>query len=102
MTISEAIINCVNYPLTEGQTTPLLIKRGLDATATFTAEIANSQAYELAYADVLRFVATMVNLSQGGSVTQASVKELIGTANAIYRRYGEGVIGDSAVVTILD
>lgn len=96
MTTLNALLNSVNYPLETAQVEPLLIKRGLDAEADFSKEIANSREYELAYADVLRFVVTMVNLSQGGSVTQASVRSLAGTANAIYRKYGESVIGDVA------
>lgn len=95
-TIKDALILSVNYPLSEGNVIPLLIKRGLTATDTFTQQIANSREYELAYADVLRYVVTMVNLSQGGSVTQASVAELRGTANAIYKKYGESVIGGVA------
>lgn len=96
MTTLNALKNSVNYPLEDAQVEPLLIKRGIDASADYTIEIANSREYELAYADVLRFVVTMVNLSQGGSVTQAGVKALAGTANAIYRKYGESAIGDVA------
>jgi hypothetical protein len=54
-----------------------------------------SKAYRLAYADTLRRVATMVNLSQGGSVTLPTPKEIVGTANAIYREYGEPLIGET-------
>lgn len=96
MTTLLALKNSVNYPLEDSHVEPLLIKRGVDASADFTTDVANSKEYELAYADVLRFVVTMVNLSQGGSVTQASVRSLAGTANAIYRKYGESVIGDVA------
>lgn len=96
MTTLIALKSSVNYPLEDANVEPLLIKRGLDGGADFTSDIANSRAYELAYADVLRFVVTMVNLQQGGSVTQASVRSLAGTANAIYRKWGESVIGDVA------
>ena len=36
----------------------------------------------------------MVNLNQGGSVTMPSASTLTGTANAIYRKYGEALIGE--------
>ena len=106
MTTIEALTNSVNYPLNEASVESILIKRGLNTTDEFTSELANSKEYELAYADVLRYVVTMVNLSQGGSVSQASVAELRGTANAIYKKYGEltiGVVGDdSPTVKIIE
>lgn len=105
MTTIDALINSVNYPLSREQVEPICIKRGLILDDDLSADIANSSAYELAYADILRFVVTMVNLSQGGSVSQASVGELRGTANAIYRKYGEASIGvvedECAKVTII-
>lgn len=96
MTTAEALKYSVNYPLSDSNVLPILTKRNLVADEEFTTEIANSKEYELSYADVLRFVVTMVNLSQGGSVTQASVASLAGTANAIYRKYGESEIGEVA------
>ena len=73
-----------------------LIGRGLDPKDDFEKEVAESKEYRLAYADTLRYVVTMVNLSQGGSVTQAAVGEMRGTANAIYKQYGETLIGETA------
>ena len=106
MTTKEALIKSVNYPLTESNVIPLMVARGLDQAAELTQDIATSTAYKLAYADCLRFVVTMVNLQQGGSVTQAAVKALEGTANAIYKANGEPLIGEVAdaqpTVTILE
>ena len=104
MTNLEALTYSVNYPLESNHVEPILVKRGLSSVEVFTQEVANSKAYELAYADVLRFVVTMVNLEQCGKITQAEVSALTGTANAIYRKYGESLIGetaDSPTVTIL-
>lgn len=96
MTILEALKYSVNYPLSDGNAESRLIARGFsDTEEDFTEEIANSRAYRLAYADMLSYVVTMVNLNQGGSVTQASVSALEGTANAIYEEYGEPLIGES-------
>ncbi len=94
MTILEALQNSVNYPLSSKNVEPIVIKRGLDIDAELTTDIANSREYELSYADILKFVATMVNLNQGGSVTMPSASTLTGTANAIYRKYGEALIGE--------
>ena len=93
MTILEALQNSVNYPLSSKNVEQIAIKRGLDIDDELTTEIANSREYELSYADVLKFVATMVNLNQGGSVTLSNASDLTGTANAIYRKYGEPLIG---------
>lgn len=45
--------------------------------------------------DTLRLVLTMVNLSQGGSITAQNPAGIRGTANAIYRQYGEPLIGEA-------
>lgn len=94
MTILEALQNSVNYPLNSKNVKPILLKRKLDIDAELTTDIANSSNYELSYADILKFVATMVNLNQGGSVTLPNASTLTGTANAIYRKYGEALIGE--------
>lgn len=95
MTTLQAIKQRVNYPLSDIQAEEKLVSRGVDAAATFSKEIAGSKAFRLAYADTLRFVLTMVNLSQGGSITAQNPAGIRGTANAIYKEYGEPLIGES-------
>ena len=70
-----------------------LIARGVAKDGEFSEDIANSKGFRLAYADTLRFIVTMVNLSQGGSITAQSIPEIRATANAIYKEYGETEIG---------
>lgn len=96
MKILDALKKSVNYPLSDDNVEPILIQRGLEPNNEFDYNTANSKEYKLAYADILRFVVTMVNLQQGGSVSQAAVAELRGTANAIYSRYEEPLIGETA------
>lgn len=98
MTIIEALRNSVsNYPLNDANVEPLCIKRGLKGDEELTTEIVNSKAYELATADVYKFLIMSVNLSQSGaSVTKSGVEHWVGTANAIYRKYGEPIIGNTA------
>ena len=96
MTVKEALIASVNYPLSEKNVMPQIIIRGLQPDTELTEEVGHSKGYRLAYADTLRYVVTMVNLSQGGSVTMPNAKVLAGTANAIYREYGEPLIGEAA------
>lgn len=96
MKIFNALKASVNYPLSDDNVNTCLIGRGLDPKDDFETAVADSKEYRLAYADLLRFVVTMVNLSQGGSVTQGAVGEMRGTANAIYKQYGETLIGETA------
>jgi hypothetical protein len=95
MTNLQAIKQRVNYPLSDIQAEEKLISRGVDAEGTFSKEVAKSREFRLAYADTLRFVLTMVNLSQGGSITAQNPAGIRGTANAIYKEYGEPLIGES-------
>lgn len=96
MNVLSALKGSVNYPLSDDNVTTFLIGRGLEPDDDFEKEVFESKEYQLAYADTLRFITTMVNLSQGGSVTQAAVGEMRGTANAIYKKYGETLIGETA------
>lgn len=96
MTIHNALKSSVNYPLSQDNVNTFLIGRGLEPEDDYDMYVLESKEYQLAYADVLRFIVTMVNLSQGGSVTQAAVAEMRGTANAIYKKYGETLIGETA------
>lgn len=96
MKIIEALKSSVNYPLSDSNVEVNLTSRGIeDVNEDFTAAVAQSKSYRLAYADTLRYIVTMVNLSQsGGSISQASVAEIRGTANAIYKEFGEPLIGE--------
>ena len=96
MNALQAIKSRVNYPLSDSQAEEKLLARGVDTAADYTTELANSRQFLLAYADTLRFVFTMVNLSQGGSITAQNMAGIRGTANAIYKRFGEELIGETA------
>lgn len=96
MTTLQAIKTRVNYPLSDSQAEEKLLARGVDTAADYTPDVAASREFQLAYADTLRFVFTMVNLSQGGSITAQNMAGIRGTANAIYKRYGEELIGETA------
>ena len=93
MTNLQALKARVNYPLTDAQAEEKLMGRGVGADSYFDIEVAESKAFQLAYADTLRFLVTMVNLSQGGSITGLNMADIRATANAIYKKYGETLIG---------
>ena len=95
MTTLDAIKARVNYPLTTAQAEEKLVSRGVETEAEYTKAVAESKGFRLAYADTLRLVLTMVNLSQGGSVTAQNMAGIRGTANAIYKEYGEPLIGET-------
>ena len=94
MTTLEALKARVNYPLSDIQAEEKLVGRGVSTSDEFSSSVAESREFQLAYADTLRFVITMVNLSQGGSITAQNMAGIRGTANAIYKRYGEEQIGE--------
>lgn len=98
MIIIEALRKSVsNYPLEDANVEPICIKRGLNIDDELTPDVANSKGYELATADIYKFLIMSVNLSQSGaSVTKSDVQHWVGSANAIYRRYGEPIIGGTA------
>lgn len=95
MTNLEALKARVNYPLSDSQAEEKLVGRGVEIDDDFTQSVAESKAFQLAYADTLRFVITMVNLSQGGSISAQNTAGIRGTANAIYKKYGEALIGET-------
>ncbi len=99
MTNLEAIKARVNYPLTDAQAEEKLLSRGVSADGIYSQAVSETQEFRLAYADTLRFVITMVNLSQGGSVSAQNVAGIRGTANAIYKQYGEPLIGEKGEET---
>jgi len=95
MTNLTALKNIVNYPLSDAQAGQKLIGRGVDAEGEYSEAVNGSRAFRLAYADTLRMLVTMVNLSQsGGSITAQNMADIRNTANAIYREYGETLIGE--------
>ena len=93
MTNLQALKARVNYPQSDANAEVNLIARGVATDGLFTEDIANSKGFRLAYADTLRFLVTGVNLSQGGSITFQNMADIRATANAIYKEFGETLIG---------
>lgn len=96
MTIREALFNSVSFSVSHEQAEVIAITRGLDVDDDFTSAVANSREFLLSKADMIRLVITQPNISEGGvSISFTDRKSLIGIANAIYRSYGESVIGEA-------
>lgn len=86
MTNLEAIKAKVGYPVSDNSVELALTTRGLTTTDEFSA---TSEAFELAYADVLITITTSpAGVSEGGySISSADKQTLIQIANNIYKRY---------------
>lgn len=102
MTTLEALRSGVsNYPYDDLTIEAIAVERGVDVKAEFTEAVAKTRAYQLAKADCIRYVISMVNLQQSGaSVTQTDIRLKLALANAIYRRYHEPIIVDTTTATI--
>ena len=89
MTLLEAIKESIGYPISEKRAEMTLIKRGLTKTEEATETVLNSKNFELATADLMFWMLTAANVSEGGfsiSISdKATLKEL---ASGIYSKYG--------------
>ena len=90
MTILEAIKESVGYPISNNRASMALIKRGiLNAGEEVTQSFLNSKEFELATADLMFWLITTANVSEGGysvSLTEkASIKAI---ASGIYSKWG--------------
>lgn len=106
MTVSEALISSVSYPIDSNSIEKICIERDLNPDASFDKAMAVSKPFRLAQADVYMFAATAHNISEAGmSVsTSALINKLISKANAIYGEYGEesDIAGQPTVTHIPD
>lgn len=101
MTVLEALKGEVSYPIPNAFFESTFIKRGLKGDVEFTAELANSRAYRLCYADCLKRHLLAISVSEGGlSVSIADKELLLNAANSIYREYGEGEISMTPEATV--
>lgn len=89
MTILEAIKESVGYPISPNRASMTLTKRGLTGTDEATQDVLNSKEFELATADLMFWLITTANISEGGysvSITEkASIKAI---ASGIYQKWG--------------
>lgn len=80
------------YPVPQSFILTAAAARGLDAEAEVTPAIVTARAFQLVYADLLLWLSSAPNVTQGGqsytfdSWTRSTFKN---KANAIYNRYGE-------------
>lgn len=106
MTVSEALISSVSYPIDAKAVEKIAVERELDITLDFTTAVAKSRSFRLAQADVYMYAATAHNLSEADMSVSASalLAKLVQKANSIYREYGEqtDIAGEPTVEHIPD
>jgi len=89
MTILEAIKEAIGYPISDNRANMTLIKRGLSATAEANEAVLNGQAFDLATADLIYWMITTPNISEGGySLTVNDKKTLQQIASGIFSKWG--------------
>lgn len=66
MTTLESLKGINSYPIPYRTLESVAVRRGLTLTAEATVEVLASKAYKLANADLLRWLSTAPNITQGG------------------------------------
>lgn len=92
LTAREALRSLTAYPLPDNVLTRALIEHGLSGAEEFDEELAHSGSYLLASADVMDFLATAPNFSQGGlsfALTSSERKQFHDRAALIRDGFGE-------------
>lgn len=89
MTILEAIKEAVGYPISDNRANMTLIKRGLTGTSEATQSVLTGKAFELATADLIFWMITAPNISEGGySLSVTDKKTLKDIASGIFSKWG--------------
>lgn len=87
MTILEALLASVNFPINTAKAEKCLIDRGLTAADTYSEE---TEAFLLAKADLIMVLLTTPSVSEGGfSLSLSDREDLRNIAATIYREYDE-------------
>ncbi len=89
MTILEAIKEAIGYPISDNRASMTLIKRGLSAASEATQAVLVSKEFELATADLIYWMITTPNISEGGySLSISDKKTLQQIASGIFSKWG--------------
>ena len=92
MTVKEALLSIVNYPVPDSAIENIAETRGLGIDDTITSEIRSLDSFKLAEADVFRWVSFAPNVVQGGIQFNLLVPDrerLRERANITYKKLGD-------------
>lgn len=95
-TVFEALKSSVGYPVPKDSIEAIAVRRGIyeSLQKEISSEVMNSKAYALCEADIMKYLTTVANVSEGGVSISVNDREVfINTANSIYARYEEPLIG---------
>ena len=99
MTILEAYTSLTSYPVNDATLSRLLLDRGLTGTDEYTAEIGNSEAFQLARADLYDWLAVSANSvrEQDSQITinDATRALYVKMSQRIYSNYDDPKAADS-------
>ncbi len=99
-TVFEALKSCVGYRVPDGTIEDIAVRRGIHKLlqTEVSTSVMDSGAYALCEADIMKYLTTVANIGEGGvSITMSEKNILVGTANAIYAKYGQPLVGESAL-----
>lgn len=91
-TVQESLKGVNAYPVPLRTLVEVAEARGLSLTAEATKEVLDSEAYNLAVADLLLWLSIAPNISQGGqsySFSEEQRTQLRNRANALFAKYGD-------------
>lgn len=98
MTVLEALKSRVHYPLSGNTFESIATQRGIVTIDEFTTEVANSNSFKGALADLLYELVSVPNISEGGmSISFSEKKVILSRANSLYLEIGEQTKGEARV-----
>lgn len=95
-TVFEALKSSVGYPVPKDSIEAIAVRRGIyeSLQKEINPQVMNSKAFALCEADIVKYLITVANVSEGGVSISVNDREvLINTANSVYARYDEPLIG---------
>lgn len=101
MTVIEALKSKVKYPLLEALFQSIAIERSLKTEDEYTLDVAQSNAFKGARADLLIAQIDCPQIQEGGmSVSLTDKSNFIDIANSIYAEIGEPLYGQKPQPTV--
>ena len=99
-TVLEALKSCVGYPVPKDTIETIAVRRGIydSLQEEINTQVMGSKAFALCEAE---YLVTVANVSEGDVSISVNDKDiLINTANSVYAKYDEPLIGVSLQPTV--
>ena len=102
-TVLQALKSCVGYPVPKDTIETIAVRRGIydSLQEEINTQVMGSKAFALCEADIMKYLVTVANVSEGDVSISVNDKDiLINTANSVYAKYDEPLIGVSLQPTV--